>query len=217
MPPPAGAAKARRARMPAPYSPAERAELAAIARAQRGPAMRASALAMVVFGTGAGLRPGELAGLRGCHVTRRGGQAVAEVSAGRRPARCPSRRGTRAGRWISPARRAPGSRSGPARPAGPARTSPASSPSALPVTRRRLRCRRAGAGPASSATTWRRALRCRRCWRSPGSPRRSRWPATPTSPRGRPDRSWLAIVVVFAAGQPGIHRTTEGVSNAVRG
>ncbi len=77
------------ARAPAPYSPAERAELAAIARAQRGPAMRASALAMVVFGIGAGLRPGELAGLRGCHVTRRGGQVVAEVSAGPVPRTVP--------------------------------------------------------------------------------------------------------------------------------
>ena len=37
---------------------------------------------MVVFGIGAGLRPGELAGLRGCHVTGRGGRAVAEVTAG---------------------------------------------------------------------------------------------------------------------------------------
>ena len=70
------------ARAPAPYSPAGRAELAAIARAQRGPAKRASALAMVVFGIGAGLRPGELAGLRGSHVTRRGGQVVVEVTAG---------------------------------------------------------------------------------------------------------------------------------------
>jgi len=60
------------ARSPAPYSPAERAALAAAARAQRGPASRASALAMVVFGIGAGLRPGELARLRGSHVTRRG-------------------------------------------------------------------------------------------------------------------------------------------------
>jgi integrase len=70
------------ARAPAPYSPGERAELAAVARAQRGPAKRASALAMVVFGIGAGLRPGELAGLRGSHVTGRGGRAVAEVTAG---------------------------------------------------------------------------------------------------------------------------------------
>jgi integrase len=77
------------ARAPAPYSPAERAELAAIACAQRGPAMRASALAMVVFGIGAGLRPGELAGLRGCHVTRRGGQVVVEVSAGPVPRTVP--------------------------------------------------------------------------------------------------------------------------------
>ena len=33
---------------------------------------------------------------------------------------------------------------------------------------------------------------------------------------GRPDLSWIAIVVVFAAGQPGIHSTSEGVSNAFR-
>ena len=77
------------ARAPAPYSPAGRAELAAIARAQRGPAMRASALAMVVFGIGAGLRPGELAGLRGCHVTRRGGQVAVEVTAGPAPRTVP--------------------------------------------------------------------------------------------------------------------------------
>jgi len=77
------------ARAPAPCSPAERAELAAIARAQRGPAQRAPALAMVVFGIGAGLRPGELPGLRGCHVTRRGGQAVVEVTAGPAPRTVP--------------------------------------------------------------------------------------------------------------------------------
>ncbi len=44
------------ARAPAPYSPAERAGLAAMAAAQRDPAVRASALAVVVFGIGAGLR-----------------------------------------------------------------------------------------------------------------------------------------------------------------
>ena len=38
---------------------AERAELAAVAAAQRDPARRSSALATVVFGTGAGLRSGE--------------------------------------------------------------------------------------------------------------------------------------------------------------
>jgi integrase len=64
------------ARAPAPYSPAERAELAAVAAAQRDPARRSSALAMVVFGTGAGLRPGELVALRGSDVTRRGRQVV---------------------------------------------------------------------------------------------------------------------------------------------
>lgn len=66
-------------------SPAERADLAAIARAQRGAVKRASALALVVFGAGAALRPGELAGLRGCHVTRRSGQVVVEVAVGPAP------------------------------------------------------------------------------------------------------------------------------------
>ncbi len=60
------------ARAPAPYSPAERAELAAAATAQRDPANRASALVMVVFGIGAGLRPGELVALRGSDVSCRG-------------------------------------------------------------------------------------------------------------------------------------------------
>lgn len=64
---------------PAPYSPGERAELASIARAQRDPARGASALAMVVFGIGAGLRPGELAALRGADVARAGGQVVVHV------------------------------------------------------------------------------------------------------------------------------------------
>ena len=48
------------AKAPAPYSPAERAELAAAAAAQRDPVKRSSALALVVFGIGAGLRPGEV-------------------------------------------------------------------------------------------------------------------------------------------------------------
>jgi len=64
------------AKPPPPYSPAERAELAALAAAQRDPVQRASALAMVVFGVGAGLRPGELVALRGSDVTRRGRQVV---------------------------------------------------------------------------------------------------------------------------------------------
>jgi integrase len=68
------------ARAPAPYSPAERAELAAIAAAQRDPAKRASALALVVFGIGAGLRPGELVALRGGDVTRYGRQVSVHVS-----------------------------------------------------------------------------------------------------------------------------------------
>ena len=53
---------------PPPYSPAERAGLAAMAAAQRDPAARASALAVVVFGIGAGLRHCELVALRGRRV-----------------------------------------------------------------------------------------------------------------------------------------------------
>jgi len=68
------------ARAPSPYSRAERAELAAVAAAQRDPAARASALALVVFGVGAGLRPGELVALRGGAVFRRGGRVTVHVS-----------------------------------------------------------------------------------------------------------------------------------------
>jgi integrase len=68
------------AKAPPPYSPAERAELAAVAAAQRDPAKRASALAMVVLGIGAGLRPGELVALHGGDVFRRGRQVMVYVS-----------------------------------------------------------------------------------------------------------------------------------------
>jgi integrase len=68
------------ARAPAPYSPAERAELAALAAAQRDPAKRSSALAMVVFGIGAGLRPGELVALRGGDVARHGRQVTVHIT-----------------------------------------------------------------------------------------------------------------------------------------
>ncbi len=68
------------ARAPAPYSPGERAELAAVAAAQRGPARRSPALALVVSGIGAGLRPGELVALRGGDVFRRGCQVMVQVS-----------------------------------------------------------------------------------------------------------------------------------------
>ncbi|MGO8726724.1 MAG: hypothetical protein ACLQK8_08435 [Streptosporangiaceae bacterium] len=68
------------ARAPAPYSPAERAELAAVAAAQRDPVRRSSALAMVVFGIGAGLRPGELVALRGSGVVRHGRRVAVHVS-----------------------------------------------------------------------------------------------------------------------------------------
>ena len=68
------------AKAPAPYSPAERAELAAAAAAQRDPVKRSSALALVVFGIGAGLRPGELVALRGGDVARHGRQVLVQVS-----------------------------------------------------------------------------------------------------------------------------------------
>jgi len=68
------------ARAPAPYSPAEQAELAAIAAAQRHPAKRSSALAMVVFGIGAGLRPGELVALHGDDIAWHGRQVMVQVS-----------------------------------------------------------------------------------------------------------------------------------------
>jgi len=67
------------ARPPPPYAPADRAELAAIARAQRDPRARASALAMICCGIGAGLRPGELVALRGSDVGLRGRQAAIHV------------------------------------------------------------------------------------------------------------------------------------------
>ena len=72
------------AKPPPPYSPAGRAELAAIAAAQRDPARRRSALALLVFGIGAGLRPAELAALRGSDAGRRGRRVAARV-AGSRP------------------------------------------------------------------------------------------------------------------------------------
>jgi integrase len=77
------------ARAPVPYSFDERAGLAALARAQRGPVKRASALAMVVFGIGAGLRPGELAALRGSDITGTAGRAIVRISAGPAPRMVP--------------------------------------------------------------------------------------------------------------------------------
>ena len=67
------------AEAPLPYSPAERAELAALAAAQRDAARRASALALVVFGTGAGLRPGELVALRGSDISCCGHRVTVRV------------------------------------------------------------------------------------------------------------------------------------------
>jgi integrase len=77
------------AQAPPPYSRDERAGLIWIAMAQRSPAKRSSALAMVWFGIGAGLRPGELAGLRGSDVTRRGPQIAVVVTGGPAPRTVP--------------------------------------------------------------------------------------------------------------------------------
>jgi integrase len=68
------------AKAPPPYSREERTELMSVARAQRGPVKRASALAMVWSGIGAGLRPGEMAALRGTDVTAAGGTVVVHVT-----------------------------------------------------------------------------------------------------------------------------------------
>jgi integrase len=65
---------------PAPYSRDDQAELISVASAQRGPAKRASALVMVCCGIGAGLRPGELAALRGTHVARPGSGLMVRVA-----------------------------------------------------------------------------------------------------------------------------------------
>src|ERR1017187_4273597 len=68
------------AKAPPPYSREERAELISVASAQRGLVKRASALAMVWSGIGAGLRPGELAALRGTDVAAAGGTVVVHVT-----------------------------------------------------------------------------------------------------------------------------------------
>jgi integrase len=95
------------AKAPAPYSAGQRADLAAAARAQRDPAKRSSALAMVVFGIGAGLRPGELAALRGSDVTHDGGRVVV-VHVPANPGRAVPVAPAYAGRGAELARRAGG-------------------------------------------------------------------------------------------------------------
>jgi integrase len=115
------------ARAPLPYAPADRAELAALAAAQRDAARRAPALALVVFGIGAGLRPGELVALRGSDVSCRGYRVTVRVG-GRPHGWCRSPRVTRGGRpgWL--AARDMLICSGPARRTAATRTSSPSSP-----------------------------------------------------------------------------------------
>ena len=115
------------ARAPAPCSPAERAELAAVAAAQRDPAKRAPALALVVFGIGAGLRAAELVALRGSDVSQRGRRVT--VRAGGWPRGwCRSPRLTPGGRPGWPPARDMLTCSGPARRTGVTRTSSRTSP-----------------------------------------------------------------------------------------
>ena len=141
------------ARAPAPYSPAERAELAAVAAAQRDAAKRASALAMVVFGIGAGLRPGELVALRGDDISRHGRQVTVRVGGpAARVVPVTSGYAARAGELARRAGSGHVFRPGPAD-RGPIRTSSPISPGAWPPTRPRRACRWGGPGPPSSAAT----------------------------------------------------------------
>ncbi len=72
------------ARAPAPYAPAERACLLAMATAQRHQAKRSSALSMLWCGIAAGLRPGELVALRGSDIRRQRASIVVHVAGPRR-------------------------------------------------------------------------------------------------------------------------------------
>jgi integrase len=67
-----------------PYAEAERRALRAIALAQRDEQRRASAMAMLCLGVGAGLRPGELVALRGGEIVNNGDAVVVGVSGGHR-------------------------------------------------------------------------------------------------------------------------------------
>ena len=80
----------RGAAAPRPYTPAERAELLSMARAQRTQARRHSAVVMIAAGIGAGVSAAELVALRGVDITpaRRG--IVVSVG-GRRPRAVPVR------------------------------------------------------------------------------------------------------------------------------
>jgi integrase len=76
---PKGAPRFSGSPAPAPYSAAERAELFAIARAQRRGWRVRSALALLVLCLGAGLRSGELVALKGSDVNKRGGRVLVHV------------------------------------------------------------------------------------------------------------------------------------------
>lgn len=79
-PPPRRGTPFAGARASAPYTAAERAELFAMAGAQRHGSKRCSALAMLWCGLGAGLRPGELVALRGGDIGRVGSSVVVHVA-----------------------------------------------------------------------------------------------------------------------------------------
>jgi integrase len=150
------------AEAPPPYSPAERAELAALAAAQRDPAKRAPALAMVVSGIGAGLRPGDLVALRGGDVFRHGRQVMVQVS-GPSARVVPVTAGYAGRAWQL----AQSAGSGFVFRPGPAGRSyknfVTNFARAWPLTPSRPPCRCAGPGPLSSAAIWPRAPRSGCC------------------------------------------------------
>ena len=103
---------------------------------------------MVVFGIGAGLRPGELVALRGDDISRHGRQVMVRVS-GPAARVVPVTSGyAGAGRRAGPAARAAATCSAPARPTALIRTSSPISPGAWRQTRPRRACRCAGARSA---------------------------------------------------------------------
>ena len=131
---------------------------------------------MVVFGTGAGLRQGELVALRGSNVARHGRQVLVHVSGP--AARVVPVTSCYAGRAASLARRAG---SGFVFRPGPADRSYKNFVSnfarSLAADPAAPRLSMGGPGLPSSAATWSRAPPSRCCSRSPGSPRPGRWPA----------------------------------------
>jgi len=146
----------------APYSSAERAELAFVATAQRPAWRRASALGLLALGVGAGLRAGELVGVVGTDVVAEDRGVMVHVA------------GTRARVVLMDAgyaevvsglaeRSGGGHLSVPVGQTAPIRTSSTTSPVAWSPDRGHRGFLRDGAGPVSYATTSGPAPRWARC------------------------------------------------------